>query len=163
MTKSRKRLGISAVFSALALVAVAGCGDDSAGAEGGGSAGDGSAGGAQEVTITEPADGASVEVPFTLSLNSSVELGTTESGKNHVHLYFDGDDSKYEVIEADSMEITEDSPAVEGLEPGEHELNISLRNADHSPTGFETSIMVDVGGTGGGGAEQPDPGTGGGY
>jgi hypothetical protein len=161
MAKRNARLGISAAFGALLLVAVAGCGDDSADADGG--SGGGSAGGAQKVAITEPADGASVEAPFTLALDSDVELGATESGNHHVHLYFDGDDSKYEVIESDNVEVGKDSPALEGLESGEHELNISLRNADHSPAGFETSIMVEVEGGGGSGGGQEQPGTGGGY
>lgn len=155
MTMMNKRLRISAVLGAFLLVGVTGCAGETAEA---GSGGD------QKVTIQEPAEGASVDIPFTLRLDSSVELGTTESGKNHVHLYFDGDDSEYEVVESDSMEITKDSPPVKGLEPGEHELNISLRNADHSAAGFETKIMVQVGGSGGG--EQPaeeDTGTGDGY
>jgi hypothetical protein len=156
MTRLHWRSGIAAIFGAVVLVGATGCGGDSAEAGSNG----GASGGEQMVTINEPAEGASVDVPFTLNLDSSVELGTTESGNHHVHLYFDGDDSKYEVIESESMEITDASPAVDGLKSGEHELNISLRNADHSPAGFETSVMVRVG------QEQPqqnDPGTGGGY
>jgi hypothetical protein len=152
------KLRMPAVLGAMLLVGITGCGEDSAGADGGSDAG---SGGEQTVTITEPADGASIEAPFMLSVDSSVELGPTESGNNHVHLYFDGNDSQYEVIETDSMEITDASPALAGLEPGEHEMNISLRNADHSPAGFETSVMVQFGGEGG----QPpaDDGLGGGY
>ncbi|HEX6358701.1 hypothetical protein [Actinophytocola sp.] len=156
MMKLNRRVRLSAIFAALVLVGISGCGDDTASAGSGGSGGSG-----QSVTINEPADGSTVEIPFTLSLDSTAELGTTDSGKNHVHLYFDGNDSQYEVIESDTMEITEDSPAVAGLRSGEHELNISLRNADHSAAGFETSINVQVGNDGG---EAPaDPGTGGGY
>ena len=93
-----------------------------------------------------------------------MELGSTDSGKHHVHLYFDGDDSKYEVVESDSMEITDASPAVEGLKSGEHELDISLRNADHSAAGFDTSITVNVNGGSGGEDQSPDDGgAGGGY
>jgi hypothetical protein len=147
-----------AVLGASVLVAATGCGSGTA------DAGGGDGGGGQQVTISEPADGASIDIPFTLKLDSNEELGSTESGKHHVHLYFDGDDSAYEVVESDSMEITEASPAVKGLEPGEHELDISLRNADHSAAGFDTSITVNVGG--GGGGDQPpadDGGAGGGY
>jgi hypothetical protein len=155
MARLNKRLRISAGLAALLLVGATGCGSDAAGA--------GSDGSGQKVTINEPADGSSISIPFTLSLDSSVELGSTESGKNHVHLYFDGDDSKYEVIESENVKVTDSSPAVAGLKPGEHELNISLRNADHSAAGFDTSIKVRTGG--GGGGEQPsdDGGTGGGY
>lgn len=156
-----KKFRISVVLGAVLLLGAAGCGSDTAdagdSADSGGSAGSGG----QSVTINEPADGASIEFPFMLNLDSSVELGPTDAGLHHVHLYFDGDDSNYEVIESDSMEITDSSPAVSGLSAGEHELNISLRNADHSAAGFETSVMVQVGGEG-----QPpadDGGIGGGY
>lgn len=151
----KKRLRISLILGTMVLVTATGCGSETA------DAGSGNAGGEQQVTISEPADGASIDVPFTVKLDSAVELGSTESGKNHVHLYFDGDDSKYEVIESDTVEITDSSPAVAGLKSGEHELNISLRNADHSAAGFETSVMVRLGG------EQQPPadngGVGGGY
>jgi len=151
-----KRVRILTALGAIVLVTATGCGSDTADA---GSTGSGDS--AKTVTIKEPADGASIDIPFTLSLDSAVELGTTDSGKNHVHLYFDGDDSKYEVVESDSMEISSASPAVKGLEPGEHELDISLRNADHSAAGFDTSIKVTVNGGGGDGSSD-DSGTGGG-
>src|SRR5262245_4889045 len=154
-----KRVRMLTVVSAAVLVAGTGCGGgtaDTGGSGGGGDAGTGT------VTITEPADGASIGIPFTLRLDSKEALGSTESGKHHVHLYFDGDDSAYEVIESDSMEITDKSPAVKGLSSGEHELDISLRNADHSPAGFDTKITVNVTGAGGGQSDD-DGGTGGGY
>jgi hypothetical protein len=146
---------MSAVLAAMLLVGTTGCGTDADSA--------GSGGNGQKVTINEPADGSSISIPFTLRLDSSVELGSTESGKHHVHLYFDGDDSKYEVIESENVKITDASPAVAGLKPGEHKLNISLRNADHSAAGFDTSVTVRTGGGGGGGQPSDDGGTGGGY
>jgi hypothetical protein len=149
------------VLGAIVLVAATGCGSDTADAGSTGS-GSGSGSGAKTVTIKEPADGASIDIPFTLRLESGVELGTTESGKDHVHLYFDGDDSKYEVIESDSMQITDKSPAVEGLKAGKHEMDISLRNADHSAAGFDTKITVNVNGGGGDTSSDDDSGTGGG-
>ncbi len=142
---------LAAGGAVLALLA-AGCGsDDGAGGDSGGGGG-GSAGG-MTLEITAPKDGATVEVPFTVDLSSSEELGTTESGKHHVHVFFDGDDSEYQVVESDSVEIT-DLPA------GEHEIDASLRNADHSPAGVETSITVTVGdgGTGGTGGGDELPG-----
>jgi hypothetical protein len=155
MMRLTKRVRMLTVLGAIVLVGATGCGSDTADAGSTDSGGD-----AKTVTIKEPADGASIDIPFTLRLESGVELGTLESGKNHVHLYFDGDDSKYEVVESDTMEITDTSPAVEGLKPGEHEMNISLRNADHSAAGFDTSIKVNV--NGGGGAQSPDDGGAGG-
>lgn len=158
MTKMTNRMRMSVALGAILLAAVAACGDD-----GGGASGDdaGGAGNELSVAINEPADGDSIEMPFMLRLDSGVELGPPESGKHHVHLYFDGDDSKYEVIESAEVEVTDASPAVEGLGSGEHELNVSLRNADHSPAGFETKVMVQVGGEQ---EDSPDDGgTGGGY
>ncbi|MFL6126801.1 hypothetical protein [Actinophytocola sp.] len=141
------------------LVGVAGCGSDTAAA---GSGGGSSGSGAQKVTIKEPTEGASITIPFMLRLDSNVELGPTDSGKHHVHLYFDGNDSKYEVIESENVQITDKSPAVAGLKAGQHKMNISLRNADHSAAGFDTSITVRTGGGGGGAQPTDDGGTGGG-
>ncbi|MCK9793772.1 hypothetical protein M1843_08455 [Isoptericola sp. 4D.3] len=125
---------LAAGGAVLALVA-AGCGGDD-GAPGG----DGAAASAGGMTleITAPDDGATVEVPFTVELSSSEELGPTESGAHHVHVFFDGDDTEYQVVEGGSVEIT-DLPA------GEHQIDASLRNADHSPAGVETSVTVTVG------------------
>ncbi|WP_131981586.1 DUF4399 domain-containing protein [Jiangella ureilytica] len=109
--------------------------------------------------IVEPAGGAEIGVPFTLVVDSSEELGPTDTGNHHVHVYFDGDDSSYEVIESgngEEHEITADSPALEGLEPGEHTLNVSLRNADHSAAGADAEITVTVGEAGSGGSPSDD-------
>jgi hypothetical protein len=91
--------------------------------------------------------------PFTVELDSSVPLGPTESGEHHAHVFFDGDDSEYLVVESDSVEITD-------LPEGEHVVNASLRNADHSPAGVETQTTVVVGEGGSGGTEADDGGTG---
>lgn len=146
----RRPRSLFAATAALALV-LAGCGSTGdASTSGGGSGGDG-----PSVKILKPADGDTIGVPFTLAVDSSEELGTTESGNHHVHIYFDGDDTAYEVIESgngEDHEITADSPALRGLEPGEHELDISLRNADHSPAGADTKITVTIDTTGSGGS-----------
>lgn len=129
----------------LALV-LAGCGSDDSNTSTTSEGGDG-----PSVEIVQPADGDALSTPFTLVVDSSEELGTTDSGNHHVHIYFDGDDSAYEVIESgngEEHEIGADSPAVEGLEPGEHVLNISLRNADHSAAGAEDELTVTVDDTG---------------
>ncbi|HEX6578578.1 MAG TPA: hypothetical protein VF082_09420 [Jiangellaceae bacterium] len=150
-----KRLRMSAAAAALVL-GVSACagddGDDAATTSGGGDGG-------TSVEILQPADGDTISVPFTLEVDSSEELGTTDTGLHHVHIFFDGDDSNYEVIEDDNREpreITADSPAVEGLEPGEHVLNISLRNADHSPAGAEAEVTVNVEDPGASPAEDSD-------
>lgn len=152
-----KRLRTIAAVGALALGLGACGGDDGDDATTtGGDSG-------MSVEILQPADGDAVSLPFTLEVDSSVELGTTDTGLHHVHIFFDGDDSRYEVIEdgnRETREITADSPAVEGLEPGEHVLNISLRNADHSPAGAEAEVTVNVEGAGAppaGDSESPSP------
>lgn len=140
--------------AALALV-LAGCGStDEASTTPEAGTGDG-----PSVKILQPADGDTLSVPFTLVVDSSEALGTTESGNHHVHIYFDGDDSAYEVIESgngEKHEIGADSPAVQGLEPGEHVLDVSLRNADHSAAGAEAEITVDIEGAGSGSDDGSD-------
>lgn len=135
------------VSAAVLALVLAGCGTDEASTTPAGT-GDG-----PSVKILQPADGDTLSVPFTLVVDSSEALGTTESGNHHVHIYFDGDDSAYEVIESgnnEEHEIGAESPAMEGLEPGEHVLNISLRNADHSAAGADAEITVNVEGAGSG-------------
>lgn len=133
---------------AVGALFLAGCG-------GGDGGGDESGGEGPSVTIEQPAEGDELTAPFTVVVESSEELGTTDSGNHHVHLYFDGDDTAYEVIESgngEEFEISADSPALEGLEPGEHTMNVSLRNADHSEAGAEDEVAVTIGGGSGGGS-----------
>ena len=140
---SRSRLLL--IVPAAAALALAGCGADADSGGGGGS------GGGPSVAIEEPADGDSLDVPFTLVVDSSEELGSTDSGLHHVHVYFDGNDDAYEVIESpagEEVQIDADSPAMEGIEPGEHTLEVSLRNADHSAAGAEDEVTVNIGESG---------------
>jgi hypothetical protein len=150
-----KRISVSAMLGTILLAGVTACGGGSSGTTAGGSGG---GSGGPSVSIVEPADGATIKAPFQLKVKSSESLGPTQSGQHHVHLFFDGNDKKYEVVESDNLEISTSSKAVAGLTPGRHELDISLRNADHSPAGAETKIMVEVGDSGG---SQP-PASGGG-
>ena len=48
--------------------------------------------GGMTVEILQPADGDTISMPFTLEVESSEELGTTDTGLHHVHVLFDGDD-----------------------------------------------------------------------
>jgi hypothetical protein len=164
-----KRIRMSVVLGVLLLAGATACGSESTQSGGGGGSGSGSSGGGgMTVSVSEPADGASVQLPFKLKVNSSVPLGPTKSGQHHIHVFFDGNDKQYQVVESDTVEISSSSKSAAGLTPGKHELDVSLRNADHSPAGFETKVTVDVGGSGGGGGQpQPtstySPGGGGGY
>ena len=117
--------------TAIALLAAACGGDDDAATTATGEGG-------MTLSITAPDDGGEVSLPFTVEFDSSEELGPTDDGVHHVHIYWDGDDSEYTVVEADNIEVTE-------APEGEHTLNASLRNADHSPAGVETEITLTVG------------------
>jgi hypothetical protein len=137
------RTRILAVLSALLLFA-AGCGGDSE------NSGDGGSGGGSDLRIVEPADGASVSTPFTVKVEAGVPLGTTESGKHHIHVWFDDNANEYQVVEADQVEINSGK-----LSPGEHVIHASLRNANHSAAGAEAEQRVMV--TGGGAPAPASP------
>jgi hypothetical protein len=137
------RTRILAVLSALALL-TAGCGGGSSDNSGGG----GSGGGGLSLQIVEPADGTSVTTPFTVKVESSVPLGTTGSGKHHIHVWFDDKANDYQVVEADNVQVDSGK-----LGPGQHVIHASLRNANHSAAGAEAEATVMV--SGGGGAPPP--------
>ena len=135
---SRPLLGVFA----LALVATACAGGASAA----------SGGGDPTLRIAAPKDGAAVHVPFTVHLDASVPLGDPSTGEDHVHLCFDGGscDTEYTLVYGDSI-------LVKKLAPGEHTIEASLRNADHSDTGVNTTISVVV--NGGDGTSSPGAGS----
>jgi hypothetical protein len=136
----------SAVAIATIAFALAACGsgsDETSGASSGG----------EKVTITSPSDGDMVDVPFMLKWDSTVPLGPPDSGKDHVHVYVDGQSNDYTVVGGTEFQV-------KGLSPGEHTVEISLQHADHSPVGPKSEISVTVGA--GGGSESPSSGGGGG-
>jgi hypothetical protein len=135
---------------ALALAFVVGACD--AYALGGG--GSSSIGGDLTLSVAAPTDGAEVSIPFDVTLESNVALGSPESGNHHVHLFFDTDaaSSEYELVYGPTVQVTRE------LAPGEHTIVASLRNADHSDAGVSQTITVVVAGAGGSGAS-PVPAT----
>src|SRR5690606_29929702 len=72
--------------AALALLAAA-CGDDDGDTEASGGGG----GDDLSITIETPADGASVDTPFEVKVDPSVDIGEPDTGLHHVHLYYDGE------------------------------------------------------------------------
>ena len=138
-------VGLAAALSVLVLVAAA-CG----GSAGASSSGD------LTLAISAPKDPAKVNQPFTVMLDASVPLGDPSTGEHHVHLCVDGQscDTQYQLVYADSAQV-------DGLTPGEHTIEASLRYADHSDTGVSASITVIVTGSGGGastsGTSTPSP------
>jgi hypothetical protein len=107
----------------------------------------GGSGGEPKFSITSPSDGDEVELPFTVRVSTSEELGPEESGKDHWHLYFDGKEAEFEVI-------TSTSARIDNLSPGEHTIEAALQHADHSPVGPEDEISVTVAGRAGGSASE---------
>jgi hypothetical protein len=145
-----KKLALA--LCAVALVAAA-CGSPSNSSSSKTSSGSG-----MSLSITSPSNGATVTEPFTVHLASSVPLGPTSTGDHHVHFYYDGSTTKYDVITSDSFQVT-------NLSSGTHTILASLRNADHSPAGPEVKITFTVSGSGGGGGKSGGGGSnsGGGY
>jgi hypothetical protein len=125
-------------FSAAALVAIATVVLSGACSE--------SDSGEPTLSISQPAAGAAVSVPFTVQFASSVPLGDEATGLHHVHLYFDDHSDDYLIVESTSVQVT-DAP------PGQHVMHLSLRNANHSPAGAEIQMAVTVNG----GSQSPAP------
>jgi Bacterial Ig domain len=134
---------------ALLTLVTAACGSSASGNSGGNS-------GKPTLTITSPAQRATVQVPFTVSFNSSEKLGPPESGLDHVHLFLDGKTSDYTVVPGTSFEI-------KNLSPGEHTVQVTLQHADHSSAGASAQVTVMVGGGGSGGTPSSSPSSSGGY
>ncbi|HLT69703.1 MAG TPA: hypothetical protein VKZ72_06030 [Acidimicrobiales bacterium] len=137
--------------AALALLAGA-CGDDDGDTEAsGGGGGDG-----LDITITSPADGEAVEAPFEVEVDTGVDIGEPDTGLHHVHLYYDGGDSDYDMAFEPTFTVERD------LEPGEHTIEAVIANADHSLTDArdEVTVTIGAGGSGGGtdATDGDDPG-----
>lgn len=121
-----RRYGLTAILALLAVTTPAAC--------------------TQEVTssakptlaVSEPGTSAAVSVPFTVKISTNVRLGTPASGDYHVHVYFDDNVNHYIVMTGETAEVTE-APA------GVHTMHLSLRHANHSAAGVETSIQVTIG------------------
>ncbi|MGH3318412.1 MAG: hypothetical protein ACRDO0_19880 [Nocardioidaceae bacterium] len=112
------------------------------------------------LSITSPSENGNVQVPFTVKLASDVPLAAPDTGEHHAHIFFDGDDSHYILAYGDSIRINKLPP---GVGPGEHVLDVSLRNADHSAAGVETQVDITIGmpagtQTGGSGSSDDGPG-----
>ncbi|MQA02352.1 MAG: hypothetical protein GEV07_06360 [Streptosporangiales bacterium] len=124
------------------VVLAAACGGSGNGSDGGG-----------KLRITSPSDGASVGQPFTLKFDAG-DIGPPDSGKNHVHVFIDGEEDDYTVV-------TKGSFVVKGLSNGDHTITVTKQRADHSPTGAEAEIDVNV--TGGDKRDDDTDDDGGGY
>ena len=134
MTGYGRRALVGAAVAVLAAGMLAGCGSES-------SAGSGSGSDSPSLSITSPSEGDTVGSSFTVKWQSNVDLGEPDTGKDHVHIFVDGNSNDYTVVGGDSFEVT-------GLSNGEHTVDVTLQNADHSPAGAEDQIDVMVSGSG---------------
>ena len=124
--KPVRRYGLTAIVALLAMTTPAACAQEV------------TASSAPTLAVSEPGTRAAVTVPFTLRVSTNVRLGDPASGDYHVHVYFDDDKNHYIVMTSDTTQVTE-APA------GVHTMHLSLRNANHSAAGVETSIQVTMG------------------
>jgi hypothetical protein len=144
---SRRVSRLAALTIAVVAIALAAsaCGDD--GASG--------SGGPRTVAITAPANNAQVGRSFDVQLAVNFPIGEPDTGRDHVHLYYDGNtaDGEYGIAYADTFTVT-------GLAPGAHKIQAVVAHADHSTTDTRSEeITVEV--TDGAGATDPVPTTGG--
>jgi hypothetical protein len=140
-TRRHRRLASVALLATLALTALA-CGDDDDTTASAGGGGDGD----MTISIADPEDGAEVGQPFDVSVDSSVPLGEPDTGRHHVHLYYDGNtaEGEYDIVYGTTA-------TVDRLDPGEHTIEAVIANADHSTTDARDEITVTVGDEAGGG------------
>jgi hypothetical protein len=110
--------------------------------------------------IGSPEEGARVSDPFTVRLDANVALDDPSTGEHHVHLCLDGADCN---VETEYALVYGETFEVRGLSPGEHTIEASLRNADHSDSGVSDEITVMVGSGAGSdsGMESDEDGAGG--
>jgi hypothetical protein len=95
----------------------------------------------ETVSVTSPGEDDVVSLPFEVTLEASVTLGTSDAGLHHVHIWFGDALDSYMVVEGNAGEVT-------SAPQGAHVMHVSLRNADHTDTGAETSVpLVISGGT----------------
>ena len=134
MTGYGRRALVGAAVAVLAAGMLAGCGSES-------SAGSGSGSDSPSLSITSPSEGDTVGSSFTVKWQSNVDLGEPDTGKDHVHVFVDGNSNDYTVVGGDSFEVT-------GLSDGQHTVDVTLQNADHSPAGAEDQVDVMVSGSG---------------
>lgn len=121
-----RRYGLTAILALLAVTTSAACTPEAASSA------------KPTLAVSEPGTSAEISVPFTVKVSTNVRLGTPASGDYHVHVYFDDNVNQYTVMTANTVQIA-NAPA------GVHVMHLSLRHANHSAAGVETSIPVTIG------------------
>jgi hypothetical protein len=112
---------------------------------------DGQASNDLSIAFVSPAEGATVGIPFDVTLESDVPLGDPSTGNHHAHLYFDTgtDAADYDIVYGTTWTVTRQ------LAPGSHVITVALANPDHSLAGPTQQIAVQVGPAGSGGSAAP--------
>jgi hypothetical protein len=149
MTGYGRRALAGGAVAVLAAGLLAGCGNQSS--SGATSSGSDS----PSLSITSPSDGDTVGSSFTVKWDSNESLGEPDTGKDHVHVFVDGNANDYQVVGGDSFQVT-------GLSPGEHTVDVTLQHADHSSAGADDQVDVTVSGSGGNNSPSDDNSGGGG-
>ncbi|GAA4497108.1 hypothetical protein GCM10023191_040090 [Actinoallomurus oryzae] len=140
---------LTATGLACTVLGLSGCGPDSQASSGNA--------GKPTLSIQAPSDGANVELPITLKFTTSEDIGPTDSGKDHVHVFVDGKTNEYTVVTSTTYQI-------KSLPMGRHIIGVTLQHADHSPAGASAQVSVNVtGGSSGGGSSDSTGGGNGGY
>jgi hypothetical protein len=143
-SRPRRRLGpVLIVATALVALVAAACGDDASGADTIGT-----------IEVAAPADGATVGRSFDLRVDTDAPIGEPDTGRQHLHVYYDVDPG------AEDYDIVYSLPfTTRDLAPGEHTIRVVVANSDHSITDvrdtFRVTVEPDSGD--GGSSEQPAP------
>lgn len=95
-----------------------------------------STGGGGTLSITSPADGASVQGPVRLVLlMPGVEIGAPEDGLMHFHVHIDGS-NEFKVVSSTTAEVP--------VPAGQHTLEVVLAQPNHDETDTTATISVTV-------------------
>jgi len=130
--RPRRTTVVGTAIAAVLLVA-AGCGDDDA------TTAAGAGGDEVSIAIASPTDGDEVGRSFDVEVDAGVPLGEPDTGRHHVHLYYDGNtqEGEYDLVYDSTF-------TVDRLDPGEHTVEAVIANADHSLTDARDQITLTV-------------------
>lgn len=104
-----------------------------------------------ELTITSPSEGETVSLPFEVTADADVELGSMADRLHHMHVWFD--DGEFLVFESDTAQIQQ---APEGATT----LWVQVHTYDHRPASEPMSVPLTVEGGNGAGGEDSSRNTG---
>jgi hypothetical protein len=91
------------------------------------------------IHVTSPRNKAVVPRTFTVRIATNVAIGPPDTGRHHIHLYWDGEraEGKYDIVYTKTFRK-------KGLAPGVHHLDAVIANADHSTTSAHQKLEVTV-------------------